>query len=89
MATGNLLNAVQDGQSVTLDDTRWQQISLPHDGARKREFKSHTLASCRDILRGALDGTVNIDIQATQQGQKVYLISKGVYNRSEVFLNGQ
>ena len=30
-----------------------------------------------------------IDIPADKQGQKVYLYFEGVYNRSEVFLNGQ
>jgi beta-galactosidase len=84
-----VLNDVQDGQSVTLDDTRWQQISLPHDWSVKGQL-SPTLASCTGYLPGGIGWyRKTIDIPADKQGQKVYLYFEGIYNRSEVFLNGQ
>ncbi|WP_185140218.1 sugar-binding domain-containing protein [Proteiniphilum sp. X52] len=84
-----VLNDVRDGQSVTLDDTRWQQISLPHDWSVKGQL-SPTLASCTGYLPGGIGWyRKTIDIPADKQGQKVYLYFEGVYNRSEVFLNGQ
>ena len=84
-----VLNDVQDGQSVTLDDTRWQQISLPHDWSVKGQL-SPTLASCMGYLPGGIGWyRKTIDIPADRQGRKVYLYFEGVYNRSEVFLNGQ
>lgn len=84
-----ILSDVQDAQSVTLDDTRWQQISLPHDWSVKGQL-SPTLASCTGYLPGGIGWyRKTIDIPADKQGQKVYLYFEGIYNRSEVFLNGQ
>jgi len=83
-----VLNDVPDGQSVTLNDTRWQSVSLPHDWSVKGQL-SPTLASCTGYLPGGIGWyRKTIDIPADKQGQKVYLYFEGVYNRSEVFLNG-
>jgi hypothetical protein len=84
-----VLNDVQDGQSVILDDTRWQHISLPHDWSVKGRL-TPALASCTGYLPGGIGWYRKIiDIPADKQGQKVYLYFEGVYNRSEVFINGQ
>lgn len=84
-----VLNDVKEGQSVALDDSRWQSISLPHDWSVKGQL-SPTLASCTGFLPGGIGWyRKSIDIPADKQGQNVYLYFEGVYNRSEVFLNGQ
>lgn len=84
-----LLNDVQDGQSITLNDSKWQSVSLPHDWSVNGQL-SPTLASCTGYLPGGIGWYRKIiDIPANKQGQKVYLYFEGVYNRSEVFLNGQ
>jgi len=84
-----LLNDVKDGQSLALDDSRWQSVKLPHDWSVKGQL-SPTLASCTGYLPGGIGWYRKIiDIPANKQGQKVYLYFEGVYNRSEVFLNGQ
>lgn len=56
-----ILNDVQDGQSATLDDTRWQQISLPHDWSVKGQL-SPTLASCMGTCPEASAGIVKQSI---------------------------
>lgn len=84
-----ILNDVKDGQSVALDDSKWQSVSLPHDWSVKGQL-SPTLASCTGYLPGGIGWyRKTIDIPAGKPGEKVYLYFEGVYNRSEVFLNGQ
>lgn len=83
------LNDVQDAQAVSHDDSRWQQISLPHDWSVKGQL-SPTLASCTGYLPGGIGWyRKTIQIPAEKQGQKVYLYFEGVYNRSEVYINGE
>lgn len=83
-----ILNDVKDGESVALDDTRWQQVSLPHDWSIKGQL-SPTLAGCTGYLPGGIGWyRKTIDVPQNKQGEKVYLYFEGVYNRSEVFLNG-
>jgi len=68
-----ILSDVQEGQSVGLDDTRWQQVSLPHDWSVRGQL-SPTLASCTGYLPGGIGWyRKTIDIPADKQGQKVYL----------------
>ncbi len=84
-----ILNDVKDGQSVALDDSKWQSVSLPHDWSVKGQL-SPTLASCTGYLPGGIGWyRKTIDIPAGKPGEKVYLYFEGIYNRSEVFLNGQ
>ncbi|HHX32419.1 MAG TPA: glycoside hydrolase family 2, partial [Bacteroidales bacterium] len=84
-----ILNDQKDGQAVALNDSRWQQVSLPHDWSVKGQL-SPTLASCTGFLPGGIGWyRKTIDIPADKQGEKVYLYFEGVYNRSEVFLNGE
>ena len=83
-----VLADVKDGHSVALDDVRWQRVSLPHDWSVKGQL-SPTLASCTGYLPGGIGWyRKTMDVPADKQGQKVYLYFEGVYNRSEVFLNG-
>lgn len=80
---------MRDGQAVTLNDARWQSLTLPHDWSVKGQL-SPTLASCTGYLPGGIGWyRKTIDIPADKQGRKVYLYFGGVYNRGEVFLNGQ
>lgn len=84
-----ILNDQEDGQAVAHNDSRWQQVALPHDWSVKGQL-SPTLASCTGYLPGGIGWyRKTIDIPADKQGQKVYLYFEGVYNRSEVFLNGE
>lgn len=84
-----VLNDVKEGQAITLDDTRWQQVTLPHDWSVKGQL-SPTLASATGYLPGGIGWyRKTINVPAEKEGEKVYLYFEGVYNRSEVFLNGE
>ena len=83
------LQDVENGQSPTLKDQRWQTINLPHDWTVRQQL-SPTLASCTGYLPGGIGWyRKTLSIPANQKGKKVYLYFEGVYNRSEVFINGE
>ncbi len=73
----------------TVDRTRWRPIDLPHDWSVKGQL-SPTLASCTGYLPGGIGWYhKTLHIPESKKGEKVYLYFEGVYNRSEVFLNGK
>ncbi len=77
-----------NAQSPAFNDGRWQNVDLPHDWSVKEPL-SPTLASCTGFLPGGIGWyRKTLDIPADKQGEKVYLYFEGVYNRSEVFVNG-
>lgn len=83
------LNNVKNGQSADFDDSKWQVLNLPHDWSVKGQL-SPTLASCTGYLPGGIGWyRKNINIPQSKQGEKVFIYFEGVYNRSEVYVNGQ
>lgn len=82
------LNDVPNGQSLSLDDKKWQIVDLPHDWSVKGRL-SPTLASCTGYLPGGVGWYRKVlNVPQSKQGEKAYLYFEGVYNRSEVFVNG-
>jgi len=83
-----VMKDVEDGRQADLDDSRWQTIDLPHDWSVKGQL-SPTLASATGYLPGGIGWyRKHLEVSADKQGEKVYLYFGGVYNRSEVFVNG-
>ncbi|MDU1905209.1 MAG: glycoside hydrolase family 2 TIM barrel-domain containing protein [Dysgonomonas sp.] len=83
-----ILNDIENGQVISLDEGKWKTVDLPHDWSIKGQL-SPTLASCTGYLPGGIGWyRKTINIPQTRQGEKVYLYFEGVYNRSEVFING-
>lgn len=83
------LDDLKDGQAPGLNDTRWQTVQLPHDWS-VREQHSPTLASATGYLPGGIGWyRKKWNVPAEAAGKKVYLYFEGVYNRSEVFINGK
>lgn len=84
-----ILNDIKDGQSKSLNDSRWSIVDLPHDWSVKGQL-SPTLASATGYLPGGIGWyRKTINIPQDKQGEKIYLYFEGVYNRSEVYVNGQ
>jgi len=84
-----ILNDVENAQATSLDDSKWQSVELPHDWSVRGQL-SPTLASCTGFLPGGIGWyrkTMNVPLD--KQGEKVYLYFEGVYNRSEVYVNGK
>lgn len=75
--------------SAKYDDRRWRRVQLPHDWTVKQTLNP-SLASATGYLPGGIGWyRKSLTVDATKKGEKVYLYFEGVYNRSEVFLNGQ
>ncbi len=82
------LQETPDAKNATFDDSKWQKINVPHDWSVKGQL-SPTLASCTGFLPGGIGWyRKSINIPQSKSGEKVYLYFEGVYNRSEVFING-
>ena len=77
-----------DFATTKYDDSKWANINLPHDWSVKGQL-SPTLASCTGYLPGGIGWyRKHLTIPETRKGEKIYLYFEGVYNRSEVYLNG-
>ncbi|MDR0698348.1 MAG: DUF4982 domain-containing protein [Tannerella sp.] len=78
---------VEDFRSA--DRSRWRKLDLPHDWSVRGQL-SPTLASCTGYLPGGVGWYHKaLQIPESEKGRKVYLYFEGVYNRSEVFVNGK
>lgn len=83
------LHDVKNGQSITLNDDRWQNVDLPHDWSVRGRL-SPTLASATGYLPGGIGWyRKTINIPQDKEREKVYLYFEGIYNRSEVYINGE
>lgn len=84
-----ILQDVETAKNTNFDDSKWQKINLPHDWSVKGQL-SPTLASCTGYLPGGIGWyRKTINIPADKQNEKVYLYFEGIYNRSDVYINGQ
>ncbi|HRG03370.1 MAG TPA: glycoside hydrolase family 2 TIM barrel-domain containing protein, partial [Paludibacteraceae bacterium] len=83
-----ILQDVKNGEEKNFNDSRWEKIDLPHDWSVKG-LLSPTLASCTGYLPGGIGWyRKTLNIPKERENEKVYLYFEGVYNRSEVFVNG-
>lgn len=82
------LSDPKGAESLSFDASGWQSVNLPHDWSVKGQL-SPTLASCTGYLPGGIGWyRKTINISESKQGEKIYLYFEGVYNHSEVYING-
>ncbi len=83
------LGDVQYGGKEFMDCSQWTVVDLPHDWSVEQKA-SPELASCTGFLPGGIGWyRKEMTIPAEQKGNKVYIYFEGVYNNSEVFINGK
>jgi len=83
------LRDIRYGGIENMDCSKWAVVDLPHDWTVKQNA-SPELASCTGYLPGGIAWyRKEIVIPATEKGNKVYIFFEGVYNNSEVFINGK
>lgn len=68
------------------DDSNWRKLDLPHDWSIEGQL-SPTLASCTGYLPGGI-GWYRKHFEIKDKAARHYIYFEGVYNRSEVYLNG-
>lgn len=73
--------------TVAYDDSQWRKLSLPHDWSIEGQL-SPDLASCTGYLPGGI-GWYRKHFSVTDGAARHYIYFEGVYNRSEVYLNGR
>lgn len=78
----------KDAHQSAFDDQNWEWIDLPHDWSVKGTLDP-SLASCTGYLPAGIGWyRKRISIPVEQNNEKIYLYFEGVYNRSEVYING-
>lgn len=83
------LGDLKYGGAEFLDHSSWRQLQLPHDWSVEGT-PSPQWASCTGYLPGGIAWyRKDLDIPSDLEGQKVYVYFEGVYNNSEVFINGK
>lgn len=77
-----------DGQNSNFDDSQWRLLDLPHDWSIEGPFGKDNF-SCSAYLPGGIGWyRKTFDVPENESGRKVYIYFEGVYNNSEVWING-
>lgn len=82
------LGDVPGGEQLRADDQRWRTLDLPHDWSIEGPY-SEQWASATAFLPGGIGWyRKTFALPAGYQGKKVFVYFDGVYQNSEVWLNG-
>ncbi|MFD2162358.1 sugar-binding domain-containing protein [Paradesertivirga mongoliensis] len=83
------LGEIDVKKTIDARDRSWRLVQLPHDWTVKQTYDP-SLASATGYLPGGIGWyEKKLNISKEDEGKKLYLYFEGVYNRSEVFVNGQ
>jgi len=83
------LGDIQYGGRENLDISKWESVTLPHDWT-VLQTASPQYAACTGFLPGGIGWyRKNFTVPADKKGENVYIYFEGVYNNSEVFINGK
>ncbi|MBG0858365.1 MAG: DUF4982 domain-containing protein [Bacteroidales bacterium] len=79
---------IAGGQNIGLDDSDWRQLDLPHDWSIEGPFSSEN-SSCTGYLPGGIGWYRKaFIIPKSEKGRLIYISFDGIYNNSEVWING-
>lgn len=80
---------VKSGSKASIDHSKWQRVVIPHDWSVKR-FASPHLSSCTGYLPGGIGWyRTEFEVNEPQKDKRFYIYFEGVYNNSEVYINGE
>jgi hypothetical protein len=83
------LGDIQYGGRENLDISSWDKVTLPHDWS-VLQMASPQYAACTGFLPGGIAWyRKDFTVPAERKGEKIYIYFEGVYNNSEVFINGK
>ncbi len=78
-----------DMKDPGFDDSRWRRVTLPHDWGVEQPM-SPDMGSCQGYLPGGIAWyRKNLPLQSEGAGGRLFVYFEGVYNHSEVYLNGR
>lgn len=81
------LNSTDTVAERPAQSASWQTVDLPHDWSVRQKLDPEN-ASSMGYLPGGI-GWYKKEVVIPASNKKVYIYFEGVYNRSEVFVNGQ
>ena len=84
------LGDVNDGEKTSVNDANWRLLNLPHDWSIEGKFSKDNPATPEG---GALPGGIGwyrktFTVPAASKGKLVYIDFDGVYQKSDVWVNG-
>jgi beta-galactosidase len=84
------LGDVSNGQDMSLNDSQWRRLDLPHDWSIEGEFSEKAPSGTGG---GALPGGIGwyrktFTMPLTTKGKSIFIEFDGVYRNSEVWING-
>src|SRR5476649_1284405 len=84
------LGDVKDGEKISLNDASWRLLNLPHDWSIEGKFRKDNPATPEG---GALPGGIGwyrktFTVPSDQKNKLVYIDFDGVYQKSDVWING-
>ena len=83
------LDNPKGAEESAFNHEKWRKLDLPHDWSIEGHL-SPSLSSCTGYLPGGIGWyRKELDLSGITPEQNVYLYFEGVYNRSEVYVNGQ
>ena len=83
------LDNPENAQMLDINCDKWRVLDLPHDWSIEAPL-SPTLSSCTGYLPGGIGWyRKSLDLDSLSKDQDVFLYFEGVYNRSEVYVNGK
>ncbi len=82
------LSDVKEGAQPELNDSKWRLLNLPHDWSVEGVY-SPDKASATGYLPGGIAWyRKKFTVPVSEKENKVFIYFEGVYNHSEVFVNG-
>ncbi|WP_372772800.1 glycoside hydrolase family 2 TIM barrel-domain containing protein [Mangrovibacterium sp.] len=76
-------------ETADFSHEKWRKLDLPHDWSIEAQL-SPSLSSCTGYLPGGIGWyRKTLDFSNLPADKNAYLYFEGVYNRSEVYINGQ
>jgi beta-galactosidase len=79
---------VSNGQDPGVNDSEWRKLDLPHDWSIEANFNK-SYASSTGYLPGGIGWyRKSFLIPANEKNRKVFINFDGIYNNSEVWING-
>ena len=83
------IHETPDMRNVDFDDSRWRRITLPHDWGIELSM-SPDKGSCQGYLPGGVAWyRKDLSSQVLPSATRLFIYFEGVYNHSEVYLNGR
>jgi beta-galactosidase len=83
------LGDVKFGENELFDDSKWENVLVPHDWSVKQMASPH-YASCMGYLPGGIGWyRTKITLPAGISDKHYFVYFEGVYNNSEVYFNGR